>query len=56
MYLLLAYDDYYPMPNNIKGVYSTEEEAEDALVRYLGKNAGHMDNVEINYQEIGDNF
>lgn len=56
MYLLLAYDNYYPDANNVVGLYSSQDEAEEAKVRLSFWKGRHYDNIEIDYQETGDNF
>lgn len=56
MYLLLAYDNYYPSPNNIRGIYRFRDDAEKAKERFLAEHRGWYDYVEIEFQEIGDAF
>lgn len=44
VYVVLAYDQYYPKGDNIRGVYLTEDDAETAVKEYY---AGTYDYAEV---------
>lgn len=58
MWAILAYDQYYPRGNNIKGLYVTEEEANKGFVKYV-KNLSQWskpDHMYVEYIPIGDGW
>lgn len=53
MYLVWAYDNYYPTgPDDLKGIYSTQEEAEQRQNNILFH--GGYDHVIITVENMGD--
>lgn len=51
IYLVLAWDDYYPDVNNIKGAFLLKEEAE-AFKFTLSKTARHFNHIELDWIEV----
>lgn len=53
MYLVWAYDSYYPTgPGDLKGIYSTREEAEERQ-NHVQFHCSY-DHVEITFETMGD--
>jgi len=54
LYAVLAYDRYYPLPNNIKRVFRTEEEAESYVKIFTKLSNEEYDKTGLgNYDCIG---
>jgi len=52
VYAVIGYDNYYPEPDNIVGIYLSEQRAEETLEECLRE--GRRDNYEIVYYIVED--